>query len=121
VPVGRPLTIRQSQLEVLSHDELRKFERWMVAHVVRFFPRAADSGESQLLDLVRHGIRRAAAHGITTRPDVCKYVDLMMVLGRDFDTDAGLAWAAAILEQPSQSRVKIAALRQAVANHVNRR
>ena len=117
--VGPGLTIRKEQLGVFSQEQVRKFEDWMVAHLTRFFPCecAAEGSESQVLDLVRYGIGRAAAHGITTKRDVCKYIDLMIVLGRDFDADTRFGWAAAILKQPWQSSVKISALRDSVKDH----
>lgn len=89
LPNTGALTIRPEQLDAFSQVERRKFEDWMVAHLTRFFPREATAmgGESRVRDLIRHGIGRSAAYGITAKRDVCKYLDLMMLLGRDFDAD----------------------------------
>ena len=37
--------------------------------------------------MVQYGIKRAAVYGFTAKRDVCKYIDLMILFGRDFDTD----------------------------------
>jgi hypothetical protein len=102
------LTIRQAQLVVLSQLEVEKFEDWMLAHLRKFFPKqCAALGERPLYELIRHGIERSARYGITTRRDVCKYIDLVIVFGRDFDTDKRSPWAADILRRRADSGVKM--------------
>jgi len=92
------LTIRASQFTLFSQAEVRKFEDWMVAHLRKFFPRqCASMGEPKLRETVQYGIKRAAAHGLTAKRDVCKYIDVMIVLGRDFDKDKRHSWAREIL------------------------
>lgn len=110
------LTIRFEQLDVFSQQERRKFQDWMVAHLTRFFPQrcTALGGESKVRDLIWYGVGRSAAYGITSKRDVCKYVDAMMVLGRDFDTDDRFGWAPRILNQPWPAGDKISALYEAI-------
>ena len=92
------LTIRSAQFGVFSELEVLKFEDWMAGHLKRFFSAKCDAlGEACIVETIRYGIKRASQHGFRTRRDVCKYIDLMMVLGRDFDLDPELPWAAAIL------------------------
>ena len=117
-----PLLIRQAQLNAFAQAERLKFEDWMVAHLTKFFPKQCESaGEAGLRDTIQYGIRRAAAHGITTRRDTCKYIDLMIVFGPDFDTDRRLGWAGKILRQRAGSGVKMPSLLAAAKRHLAKR
>lgn len=65
---------------------MRRFSARMLLHIQKFFPKHfACLGEEKSLVLVEHGIERGAAHGITSERDVCKLIDLMLVLGPDMD------------------------------------
>lgn len=115
-------TIRQAQLNVFSQVEVEKFEEWMVEHLNRFFPRECqNTGEARVRETIRHGINRAAAHGITARRDVCKYIDLAMVFGPDFDTDRRSGWAAGILRRSGRPEVKIRTLLAAAQRRLGNR
>ena len=116
------LTIRQAQFAVLSQLEVRKFEDWMLVHLKIFFPsQCAVAGETQLRQMVQHGIQRAAGYGVTARRDVCKYIDLMIVFGRDFDTDKRHRWAGEILAKRRNPHAKIKTLFQAAKRHLKTR
>jgi hypothetical protein len=83
-------------METFSRAEIQKFEDWMAAHLAQFFPAQSHAlGEPQLRELIQHGIRRATEHGITKERDVCKFIDLMIVFGRDFDQNEKQTWAGA--------------------------
>jgi hypothetical protein len=113
------LTIRQAQFAVLSQLEVRKFEDWMLVHLKKFFPRqCAVAGDTRLREMVQHGIERAAGYGVTARRDVCKYVDLMIVFGRDFDTDSR---TAEMLAQRRNPGVKMQTLLRAAKVRLGRR
>jgi hypothetical protein len=115
-------TIRQAQMDVFSQVEVQKFEDWMVAHLNKFFPGECNSlGETQLRELIGHGIRRAANHGITTERDVCKFIDLMIVFGRDFDRDGHNAWAREILDREKEPNTKVQALHTAAITYLGQR
>jgi hypothetical protein len=115
------LTIRQAQMDVFSQVEVQKFVDWMVAHLKQFFPPQSQAlGEPQLQEMIRHGIRRAANHGITTERDVCKFIDLMIVFGRDFDRDEKSAWAGQILANRKTARSKIRSLYEAAELRLGR-
>lgn len=82
------LLVRSEQMAVFSAAAEKEFEDWMVAHLNRFFAdRCKRMGEEALRELIRYGIHRAASYGLTIRREVCKYIDVMLVLGRDFDKD----------------------------------
>jgi hypothetical protein len=92
------LTIRLAQIAVLARVEVQKFEVWMTTHLEKFFPaQSAAMGDLQLLAFIRYGIEHASHYGFRAKRDVCKYIDLMVVFGRDFDTDKNARWAADIL------------------------
>ena len=108
------LQIRQSQMKLFAKEEVRNFEDWMVGHIDRHFPSlSARLGETLLREVIRTGIARAAAYGIQSRPAVCKYVDLMIVFGRDFDTNPAYPWAARALRDWKSESGKIDALMRA--------
>jgi len=92
------LTIRNEQMALLAEIETGKFEDRMLIHIGKFFPKMCKiAEENHLREFIRHGIKRAAAYGISAQRDVCRYIDLMVVFGRDFDTDKRFPWAAEIL------------------------
>ena len=105
------LTIRQAQLAALSQLEVEKFEDWMLAHLWKFFPKqCAALGERQVREWIQHGIQRAAHYGFTAKRDVCKYSDLMILFGRDFDTDKRSRWAGEILGRRRNPGAKMQSL-----------
>jgi hypothetical protein len=117
-----PLRIRQPQIAVFSQVEVRKFEAWMLVHLKRFFPRrCAGVGEARLQEIVHYGVLRAAVYGITAKRDVCKFIDLMIVFGRDFDTEKGSRWARDILGKKRSSGARIQALLRAAKARLRNR
>jgi len=105
------LTIRPAQIKVFSQTEVAKFEEWMIVHLKKYFPvQCRAAGEQQLRTIIRTGIDRATVYEISSQRDVCKYIDLMVVLGRDFDTDRRFPWAAEILAKRCDSTSKMSAL-----------
>ncbi len=98
------LQIRPEQMEKFQQAAQRRFEDRMVAHLKKFFPEnCGGMPEKDLREFVRHGLARSKAYGITGRRDVCHYLDIMAVFGRDFDVDPRLPWAQEIL---GKSRLK---------------
>jgi hypothetical protein len=115
------LAVRAAQIAALSQAEVQKFEDWMIAHIRQFFSKQCGAlQESQLRELIQYGIKRAANHGIVSERDVCKFIDLMIVFGRDFDTDKQLPWAGRILANRRTARSKIRSLYEAAEAHVVR-
>jgi hypothetical protein len=71
--------------------------------------------------MVQHGIKRAAGYGLTARRDVCKYIDLMIVFGRNFDTDRRYRWAGEILGKRRNPGVKMQTLFQTAKVRLRKR
>ena len=68
----------------------------MVAHLKEFFPAQCERlGEPEVRRWITTGTEKAGSYGIVSERDVCKYIDVMFVHGRNFDTDA--PWAHPIL------------------------
>lgn len=116
-PRRLPLTIRQVQFDAFVRQETHKFEDWMLDHLHRFFPKQSErAGVAELRSTIRYGIEQAAAYGITTRRDVCKYIDVMLLLGRDFEGDRRYPWAAQILSSPAGQEAKMRAIVDSAAS-----
>ncbi len=103
---------RQARLEgrlLIRPPQMAAFDRLaregvmdqLCDHLQRHLPdRCAELGQRETRRLVDLGMDRAAAHGLTMEQDVSSYINLMFVLGRDFDSDPALAWAGKILRDP---------------------
>lgn len=92
------LAIRPQQMFVFEEAASAAFEARLARHMLSHFPaRCASLGAGGLEELCRHGVAAARGYGIITERDICKYVSLAVVLGRDFDVDPALPWARALL------------------------
>src|SRR5262245_64449839 len=100
-------TIRVEQQEAFDRALFRGFEDDMVSHLRRFAPRLFElRGEPTFRALIRLGADRAGRYGFTNRGPVRLFVELMVILGCDFDTDPMLPWAARDLsESPSYDQM----------------
>jgi hypothetical protein len=96
------LKIRKEQREALGKVMLDQFAGEMVGHLRKFFPAQCDSlGEAGLDEFIQYGISRAASYEIKKHRDICRFVDMMFVFGRDFDTNPKVPWASRILNDPA--------------------
>jgi hypothetical protein len=96
------LTIRKEQLAVFGPVGKNAFEARVVAHIKKVFPEQSQTlGEPKLQETIQYGTQRAAAHRIISERDVCKYIDLMILYGRDFDKDPNLPWVQSVLQNPA--------------------
>jgi hypothetical protein len=111
-------TIRKEQLAILEKKEIEKFGERMVAHLRKVFPERSEVlGDNGLRDLIRYGVLRSASYRIVAERDVCKYIDLMMVFGRDFDQSRQYSWAAAILNAKKGPARKMKVLFKTAKTH----
>lgn len=93
------MMIRQQQLTAFSDMSLSRFVERVAAHLHRCFPDECQAlGPDGVQNTIQYGIERARAHGIKLERDVCKYIDLMIAFGRDFDRNPYVPWASRILE-----------------------
>ncbi len=96
------LTIRPEQMEVFRKAALQKFEDELVGHLQGFAAKHSELlGDADLRRVIRLGMDRAARYGFTNRGPVRFYVELIFLLGSDFDTDPQLPWAGEVLNDPA--------------------
>jgi hypothetical protein len=93
------LTIRDQQLRALGEHTADTFERKLMQHLREFFPgQTAAMDEAALRAVVEYGVARAGTYGIDAKRDLCKYLNLMFVFGRDFDVDPRFPWTRQSLD-----------------------
>lgn len=94
------LTIRRVQEAAFQEASDRQFQERLLVHVRTYFRVDYELlGEAQIRKVIEHGLRSAARHGLQTRGQCCRYLDLILALGSHFDRDPLLPWAAAALTQ----------------------
>ena len=95
--------IKREQMDVLRQAGLEGFVERMREHLSDTFPRETrELGQAALEETIWYCIARAETHEVTSERDVCLYLGLMLVFGRDFDRE--LPWAREILEDRSVPR-----------------
>jgi hypothetical protein len=110
------LTIRNEQMAVCSKAMIDDFEVRMMAHLRKHFPEPYSSlGDSTAREMIRYGMQQAALYEIRGERDLCKYIDLTMVLGKDFDQQ--LPWVSKVLnDRGSSPDIRICRLYERVMN-----
>ncbi len=92
------MVIREEQMSAFTADATTDFENRMVIHLKKCFPAECQAlQEPGMRKTIRYGIDQSAKYDVKVERDVCKYIDIMMVYGGDFDTRADLPWASRIL------------------------
>jgi hypothetical protein len=82
---------------VVSHSASSNFNWYVTLH--GFIPgNAAWPGTRRSGKLVGMGIQRALRHGYSSQREASLYVNLMIILGCDFDRDPQIPWAAQQLD-----------------------
>jgi hypothetical protein len=90
--------IRAEQMEAFEHAAVRSFEDSVLKHLKNFAPdHFRILTEDEILQVIRHGMKRAELHGFTSRRSLRIYIELMLMLGSGFDADPQLPWAAELL------------------------
>lgn len=92
------LTIRKEQNQKLAEIGKITFEDRMITHIQEHFPSHYEAlGEEKCRELIGYGIERGEPHEFVSERNVCKFIDLMLCFGVEFDTDGKQPWASAIL------------------------
>jgi hypothetical protein len=93
------LTIRKEQVKVFKEQKLQDFIDEMTRHIQEFTPQQFKiTGEANIRKVIKLGILRAENYGFTYRGPVQFYIELMFMLGSDFDTDPQYNWISEILK-----------------------
>lgn len=114
--------IRKKQIEAFSQAAVKGFEDRMVARLYKGYPeQCQELGKASLGELIKYGIKRAAKYDMKTEYAVEKYIELMVIFGRDFDANTELPWAGQILSDKTfkNSKVKADHLYDTAMNHVD--
>jgi hypothetical protein len=94
--------VRPEQYKALGGSAQRDFERRLWQHVTHQFPqKCAELGENRALELIQHGLKMAAAYQFYREADLAGFVELMFVLGWNFDRDPELPQVSALLQDPT--------------------
>jgi len=85
-------------MKVLGEHMLRKFEDYMVGHLRQdFADQVKNTPEDSLRSTIQKGISKAERYDIRIEYNVERYIDLMFMLGHDFDVASGTKWAGELL------------------------
>lgn len=92
------LIIRNAQLRALARPAREHFIEEMLSHLYLHFPTQAwQLTRTELHDRVDELIDRAAGHQLTSRQQVCRFINLAASYGWTFDSDPELPWMRNIL------------------------
>jgi hypothetical protein len=116
------MIIRDSQLQAFKDALQAKAATELVEHCREFAPRLFQAaGESGILQVVGLGLQRARAYGFEDRPQFRFYIDMMLVLGSEFDTDPQFPWAREILQDRlSMPHIRGIALHSDISGYLDR-
>lgn len=102
------MIIKNSQFLPFRSVAVQQFKAVMMQHVQEFFPNHFSIlGDGPIVATIDIAFERAAIYGFTTKPEVCLYLNVMMIWGSYFDCDPQYTWAATILADPMPSGEKI--------------
>jgi hypothetical protein len=116
------MLIRRQQIEALSEAARSNFESQMCKHLMSFSPvHCGKLGHLVTRDVVRLGIDRAGSYGFTNRGPVRFYIELMIQLGTDYDSDPQLEWASSTLKayQPETEEERASLLYDRAVNYID--
>jgi hypothetical protein len=87
------------QMEELEKQRQDSFLEDLLVEMKKQFPTkfAGEGAAERMREEVAYGCKRPPRYGIRSQGDIRRYVRLMMQLGRDFDVDPALPWAADLL------------------------
>lgn len=116
--------ISKKQIKAFERlPDLKSFEHQMFSHIAEHFPvHAGLLGRAGLSKVIILGIAKAKQYGFSTRYEVCLFIDMMIMLGSEFDTDIQLPFVSRLLnEQPSQEQLqKIEIVYKASIAHIEK-
>jgi hypothetical protein len=106
LPDGPPL-VRKEHFETLQKAAQGDFETRTMSFLRRTYPeRASMLGEGGLRELVQYGSTRAERYQIVGEDERLQFIELMLLLGRNFDQESNCGWAQAILKDPRVPNVR---------------
>lgn len=93
--------ITPKQKAAFRNAATENFIQRVMVHANEFFPDDCKTlGPNGLRQTIEHCITRARGYGIEEGSQVCRYIDIALSFGRDFDRDPECPWAATVLRDP---------------------
>ena len=117
------LKIRAAQMAAFDAHAENQFIQRMTAQAQQQFPEECARLKPDVLEQrVRTQLATARRYDITASNDLCDFISVCFVLGDDFDTQPGLPWAAATLNDSTlvSGSTKMAHLRVQLSAHLER-
>lgn len=115
---GIRLQLTKAQMAALKAGERDPFEDEVLNEMEKKYPeRFLSAQPAEMRQWVRHGSEHARRYGIRENDHVRQYIALMMQLGHDFDTDAGMSWAGELLRRRLQPQDKLTRLIKLAQEH----
>ncbi len=94
------LTIRSEQLQALSEAMWRQSLNRMAVYLKSRHPGVCGEWrDPECREFVQEGVAKAARYAIEREEDVRQYLEWMVLLGPDFDTNPKTEWAGQILRR----------------------
>jgi hypothetical protein len=95
------LKIGERQANALRSASLEDYIVRLLAHLRRIFSDKCEAiGDDGLRTLIRVGMTKANNYGFVSELEICKYIDLMVIYGADFDSKP--PWAAVFAKVKDQ-------------------
>lgn len=115
------MIIRSAQIATFESSDAPNFVSAAVAHVKESFPKHSRFlGETGVLETVQYGRRQSARYGLSKLSYAILFIDLMLSLGRRFDNDPQLPWAAdALTDESSGTDDKVQTLHQRAMDYLD--
>ena len=102
------LTIRKEQMKIFDELAMKQFIESMVIHVKKHFPEESKlMNDEQLKNHIRDLISRCKKYGFVSERDICKYLNLSMYFGMDFDNKAENEWMVSMLKDRNEPNASI--------------
>ena len=103
------LKLRKEHLAAFEAHVVNLFVSRVMAHVKAVWPAECEElGDPAVTEIVKNGIQRGAALGLSTEHDLVRYVDLSFILSKDFETNSLAGWTRPILtDRMVPARLKV--------------
>ncbi len=102
------LKITRIQMELMKSIALNLFVDRMVNHLNQFFPNHCQVVDNQKLkNFIHVSITKAATYNIVKECDVVKFIDLMVAVRSDFDSDPYLQKILLNFELTAETRLNL--------------
>jgi hypothetical protein len=93
------IILRHTQLDNINKPKLLTFITIMITHTRESFPNETKAiSDSELKKHIIKSIKKAENYNLTSQQDCCKFINLAVVYGWDFDQEPNNEWMIDILE-----------------------